>query len=61
MKWVFDNFQGTQTYYSRKLINQIKAILKKSMCKKCPDTCDSKMVEHCAEKEIFDVIEGADK
>lgn len=26
MKWVFDNYKGTQTYYSKEVIDKIKQI-----------------------------------
>lgn len=69
MKWVFDNYKGTQTYYSKEVIEKIKSYIDdyKSNCKQNGVCIDDRLCSTCfyggaveLGDEILDVIKEAD-
>ena len=60
-KWVLDTFQGVKTWYSGDIIERIKKVVTKNICKKCPEPCMEKMVEPCSDKQVLTIIENEEK
>lgn len=53
MKWVFENYQGTQVYYKAEVVNKIKEIVQRTINKR-PHS-DNTIFEN-----ILKIIEGAE-